>query len=520
MSQPSEAEERPVRNRPKYQQPVLNENRAIPANMDDAQVVTVAQVAGIQDEADDPQEVSPEADGAAERGAARNRQEKQWRPQTRSPEPIPFQAGEEEPLYLNPSPYESYEANEMVGPGEYQGDCCAAGGCDSPCDAIHADSSCGSCSPYGHGFYPEGCLLDLPALVHHLVVNDRKFYSTDLLLWWNRGQTLSSLATTSTAGTAAGSAGVLGLPSTTVLFGGRQGNEMTTGFRLEIGHWFDDCHCGSLTGRLWGAGKSNFSFNANESQFPILARPFFDVSDGITPTQAAQRIAFPSDSGSLSINGSSDIYGADILFRRLARRGLGGRVDWVLGYQTMRINEDLNISSLTTNGANSPNPGSTLAVHDSFDTKNEFHGVAFGWQGFYRDRCWSLETLLKVGLGGVTRRSSLRGTTTTTNAAGSANVNEGLLARATNIGDYSSSSFAAAPEVQLAIGYRLKPHLDFTFGYSFVAVGNVIQPNDLIDNNLAVNLSTNPTGQQRPLSPLTDSTFWVQGIHFGLDWNW
>jgi hypothetical protein len=112
------------------------------------------------------------------------------------------------------------------------------------------------------------------------------------------------------------------------------------------------------------------------------------------------------------------------------------------------------------------------------------------------------------------------GSTTTTNAGGSATVNEGLLARATNIGAYSTDSFAAAPEVQLAIGYQLSPYADLTFGYSFLAVGNVMQPEDLIDPRRAVNLAANVGGAQNPSSPLTDSNFWVQGIHFGLDFNW
>ncbi len=183
----------------------------------------------------------------------------------------------------------------------------------------------------------------------------------------------------------------------------------------------------------------------------------------------------------------------------------------------MRINEDLVIrSSTTTLPANDP----TIDVIDSFDVQNTFHGAVIGMQGFYREGPLSLEALLKVGLGNINRDVSIQGQTTTTTFPNNVNVaNEGLLARATNIGNYSSDEFAAAPEVQLSLGYQLTRKLDFTFGYSFVSVGNAFQPSRVIDR--VTNLAAAPVqGQQRPAPNFETRDFWVQGIHFGMNWNW
>src|SRR5438105_10961923 len=65
----------------------------------------------------------------------------------------------------------------------------------------------------------------------------RFWASGEYLFAWVQGYRLPPLATTSPAGTAQGSAGVLGLPTTGTLFGGSMvTNDLRSGFRLDTGY--------------------------------------------------------------------------------------------------------------------------------------------------------------------------------------------------------------------------------------------------------------------------------------------
>ncbi len=64
---------------------------------------------------------------------------------------------------------------------------------------------------------------------------------------------------------------------------------------------------------------------------------------------------------------------ADISVRQFWYGRYGGTVDLLYGYQYMRMNEDLSISSISTSLDDDFAPlGSVLAISDSFDTKTSF----------------------------------------------------------------------------------------------------------------------------------------------------
>ena len=92
----------------------------------------------------------------------------------------------------------------------------------------------------------------------------------------------------------------------------------------------------------------------------------------------------------------------------------------------------------------------------------------------------------------------------------------GLLVRSTNSGQHTDNTFGWVPELDASLGYQFTKHFDATFGYHIIAMQDALQVSGAIDPNLAVNLSEPPTGQQRPTSALRYDTFYVQGIHFGL----
>ena len=56
---------------------------------------------------------------------------------------------------------------------------------------------------------------------------------------------------------------------------------MSSGGRFFVGYWFDCCESKALEFGYFFIGPRSFGFNANSGQFPVLARPFFNVNSGI-----------------------------------------------------------------------------------------------------------------------------------------------------------------------------------------------------------------------------------------------
>jgi hypothetical protein len=97
----------------------------------------------------------------------------------------------------------------------------------------------------------------------------------------------------------------------------------------------------------------------------------------------------------------------------------------------------------------------------------------------------------------------------------------GLLAQSSNIGDYTSDQFVLIPELDLQLGYQLRPHLRLLCGYSFLYVPQLMRAAEQID--LAVNTQLIPpvqppvTGPQRPAYQGSKSDAWVQGLTLGVE---
>src|SRR5262249_34828373 len=115
--------------------------------------------------------------------------------------------------------------------------------------------------------------------------------SVDYLMAWLRGTTPPALVTTSPAGTDRALAGILGPSSTTVLLGGSATNdEVRSGIRVGLGGWLSaDRTFGAEAGFMMLESEATL-FSASSDQFPILARPYFDVRN-FSPQ--AVLIAFP-----------------------------------------------------------------------------------------------------------------------------------------------------------------------------------------------------------------------------------
>jgi hypothetical protein len=353
------------------------------------------------------------------------------------------------------------------------------------------------------------------------------FYArADYLLWWGKGFSAPPLVTTSPTGTPSSQAGVLGLPTTTVLFNNCNfADTSMSGGRIRLGYWLDRCDTAALEGTWYGFGKSTTNFNGSDDQYPILARPFVNVTTNQIGNDA-QLVAYPQlFSGNISVLGSSQLTGAEFIFRHALCRGCDWRVDCLLGWRYNRLDDSLVINdSRVTEATQTQFPvGTTLTEWDRFSTRNTFNGVQLGVITEWRRCQFWFETRSTLALGNNRSWVTIDGEQTETPPGGQTIVTPaGLLAQSTNIGNYPDDSFAIVPQLGVNLGWEITCGLWATVGYNFMYWSNVARPGEQIDTD--VNLSQLPpgglVGLARPAFTGIHTDYWAQGLNFGLAYRY
>ena len=356
-----------------------------------------------------------------------------------------------------------------------------------------------------------------------------RFYgSAEYLLWTLKESNLPVLVTTGPTGTTGAPLnGILGQPGTQVLFGGSALKEdARSGARIMLGYWFDACQTWAIEGGGFFLEDKTSRFDANSDRFPLLSRPFFDVSQG---TEFAEVTTAPGRStGSISVETSSQFWGAEINLRRQVCNSCWYRLDLLAGGRYLDLNESLTITERAMIADNQPSLGGNLAViSDRFATQNRFYGGQFGGNLDLKRGRWSLGVRGMVGIGVTDESVDIRGSQSfTPNSA--LNTNRGgLLALDTNLGHFSRSKFSVVPEVGLTLGYQVTDHLRVFAGYNFLYWSDVLRPADQIDRNVnsthIPNFFSPPvarTGPARPAVLLRETSFWAQGFTGGLEFRY
>jgi hypothetical protein len=389
--------------------------------------------------------------------------------------------------------------------------------------------SCGSTAPTCN------CGMSKSGLGGALSGNGHMWVDAELLLWWNKGMNVPPLVTASPAGTPRNLAGVLGAPTTAVLFGGDTvDDEMEPGFRVRAGMWLDDCNLCGVEGSFFflGTASKNATFNCNDA--PIIARPFIDVNPGVTNPFNAQLVGFGSPNselvclpgllnGTINVHTSTDLYGFDANFRHNLLSECGHRLDLLVGYRYLNLKDRVDITE-NLNVLSNANPalaqGTTFLLQDSFKSTNDFNGGQIGLVGERQFGQWFLGARNLVALGNTHSDVTINGFTRITSPAGVSTVNAGgLLTQPTNIGSFSADKFAVVYEAETMLGYQLTDSIRAFAAYSFLYWSNVARAGDQID--LVVNSSQIPPGTlngvARPLFVRHAKDFWAQGISFGME---
>jgi hypothetical protein len=375
--------------------------------------------------------------------------------------------------------------------------------------------------------------------------------SAEFLLGFQRSRQVPALVSTSAPGTARIDAGVLGLSSTTVLFGGSGlEDNPQPGVRGEIGIWLDQAARIGVGGSFTGLPEDSVTFSAGSDGSMILARPFFNT---LLDQQASQLVAFPGlVRGLVNVQSENHVYAAEGFLRQqiglwpgqppvllladaLALRlrsffGLPGtrvvsmeeggtpeaapwtRLDFITGYQFSRIDDSLSI----TNNLVSLDPaflgqiGTTLDAFDRFDTRNDFHGATLGLKSVSTYGNWSLTMLGKVALGNMHQRVAIDGRTLITVPSGpSAETAGGLLSQLSNMGSFDRNRFAVIPEARITLNCYLTPRLNLGVGYDFIYWNRVALAGDQVDTRVDVT-QTLPT----PAFTFREGDFFVHAVTF------
>ena len=401
--------------------------------------------------------------------------------------------------------------------------------CDDTCSTCPADCLSGCACDPGPRFWVRG----------------------DYLMWWTKGMSLPPLVTTCPDDTLEPDAGVMGQPGTEVLLGDeRLFDELRWGTRLRVGTWTGCCRDYGVEGEYFALGDECGRFRRQSDGLPILARPFYNV---LSDQPDSELIAYPDViAGTVTADTSTELESLGLRVRINWRRmgslcgsacgcadacgygdacggggcqsacGYGARVDLLLGYRYMHLDEDLVIRE----DLQSLNPiaPTEFDITDAFDTENSFHGAEVGLLLEY-ERCrWSLEVLAKIALGNSNQIARINGDTTITTYGVPDDYLGGILAQRTNIGEYGTDEFAVVPEVGITLGYQLTCRLRATFGYSFIYWSDVARPGEQIDTRVNPNLFPPEqvpfSGPLRPRFVFDDTDFWAQGLNFGVDYRW
>jgi Putative beta barrel porin-7 (BBP7) len=366
----------------------------------------------------------------------------------------------------------------------------------------------------------------------------RLWARAEYLNWWTKGFNLPILVTTGPATGDENFRGTLGANGTTPIVGGSTTSTgPTSGGRFTAGWNFDPCgNCG-IEASFFFLGSKIDTFLASSAQFPVLARPFFNVNTGMQDRElTASPGLLPADffklQSAITVQNFTDLWGIEVNYRRLFCSDCNYSVSGLLGFRYLDLHEGLSITENVLSLQAVPgfpifDPGNQIMVADSFQTRNRFYGGQIGLDGEYSRGRWFVGGRVQVGLGVTHETIDIGGSQTVTTPAGQRTTfNGGLLALPSNSGSFSQNKFAVVPQVGVKLGYNLTDNVRVFAGYDFLYWSNVVRPGDQVDTNLNVSQIPNfgnnpafvpPSNIVRPIVPFRTSSFYAHGVSAGIE---
>ena len=358
----------------------------------------------------------------------------------------------------------------------------------------------------------------------------RLWFSAEYLIWATTGQSVPPLVTSSPLSTAAGSIGVVGAPTTSVLFGGSEfTGPMRSGARLTAGFWFTPQQETGVEANWAGLAIAEESLAMTSSGgSPWLARPYDDATTGQPAAVVVPgSTTIPGDASlveqAVAAHLRTQFGSVDVLYRKNLLSGEDFHRRYLVGgFRYLMLDDELGVN-FTTVETDTPggNPLNTATASDSFRTLSQFYGGEFGLIEKWWHHRWSLQVLGKVGLGASTIGTTIAGSTTVEDSSGTTvTYPGGVLAQPTNPGN-EQSFFAAVGEFGVTADYAIWSQFRLSVGYSLIYWSTVGRAAAQIDT------SVNPTqfsggslsGPSAPTFDLWTTSFWAQGVNAGLEYQ-
>jgi hypothetical protein len=112
---------------------------------------------------------------------------------------------------------------------------------------------------------------------------------------------------------------------------------------------------------------------------------------------------------------------------------------------------------------------------------------------------------------------TISGTTTTTLLGGTSTSPRGLLAQPSNIGTFQQNKFCFIPQLTANLNLHVTPNWSLFLGYNIIWISNIATSGEQID--LHVNTAQPFAGPARPAFVFHDQNYWLQGINWGMSWD-
>lgn len=337
----------------------------------------------------------------------------------------------------------------------------------------------------------------------------------DYLLLWRKKRFYPPLVTTNDDVITP----ALGQPGTRILFGDEEiGGHPKSGGRVDFGIWLSRCL--GMGGGGFGLGKEevDFELSGASNGFPIIGRPFFDLS---LDAQNADFISFPDVAldGEIKVETTNYLWGADAYVRYRYLSTCCFKFDFLAGFLFTRIVDNLDIHNSEVAGSIAVEPeGTLIIVDDHFECKNDYYAGLVGFVTEWRSCAWAVQVIGKVGLGNMIKQVDIAGETTLIDPAmGSVTVLPGgLLAQPSNIGKHSLNQFEIIPQINANLQFQILPPLWLKVGYTYMFWPRIALAGEQVDLNVNLTQINPPfSGTLGPLFDLHDKSFWVQGLTAG-----
>lgn len=338
----------------------------------------------------------------------------------------------------------------------------------------------------------------------------------EYLLWWTDSLAVLPLVTTSPQDTPRDQAGIPGLPTTDILFGGSGLNgDAHSGGRFAVSGWFDACRSLGFELGYTFLEQDRAAYTQSSPGDPILARPFRNADTGL---RDAGLTAYPGVAeGTLSIDAATRFHTAEALLRKTLIEDCQRRFTLLLGYRYAQLEDGLTIADKTTSATDD----NSLDLFDRFISKNTFHGPQLGALAERQSGVWTLQFLTKLALGNTRSQVDIDGWTTATASDGSQATSPGGFFALTNLGRHEQDTFGGLTELGLKLRCDLGCHWRASLGYSLLYWYYLARAGEQIDATLSVG--------DLPPSQVHDglyssfrfntSGFWAQGLDFGIEYR-